>query len=90
MKQSKLRRKRVFRYSILYFIMLVVFVGLIVGPIVAGGKIPKSVTSSLSSTNLVQPDNQNNNDTDGTKQTGTALVGAAATTSGSSNKVRLF
>ncbi|OAA49501.1 beta-1,3-glucan synthase catalytic subunit [Metarhizium rileyi] len=34
MKQSKLRRRRVTRYAILYFVLLIVFIGLIVGPVV--------------------------------------------------------
>lgn len=33
MKQSRLRRRRVIRYAILYFVLLVVFVGLLVGPV---------------------------------------------------------
>jgi len=71
MKQSKLRRKRVFRYAVLYFIMLVVFVGLIVGPAVVGKKILPSVSRPLGSTRLVQPFDQNNDDTLGHSQTGT-------------------
>lgn len=102
MKQSKLRRRRVIRYAILYFVMLVVFVGLIVAPIVAGDKIPASITNDLSSTNLMQPVNQNNNDTEGHTQTGTGAPGysgalatmtgsAAATASASGDsKLRLF
>lgn len=34
-KQSKLRKKRVIRFSVLYFVMFVVFLALVVGPIVA-------------------------------------------------------
>lgn len=34
MKQSKLRRRRVIRYAILYFVMLVLFVVLVVAPLV--------------------------------------------------------
>lgn len=75
MKQSKLRRKRVFRYAILYFVMLVVFVGLIVGPVVAGKKIPSSVTGSLSDTFLVQPANQDFDDTIGRTETGVRAPG---------------
>ncbi len=71
MKQSKLRRRRVFRYAVLYFVLLVVFVALIVGPIVAGKQIPKSVLSSLTSTNLIQPTGLNNDDTLSRTQTGT-------------------
>lgn len=64
MKQTKLRRKRVIRYAILYFVLLVVFVALLVAPTVAGpmigdGAFPKA----LSDMHLVQPNNQNNNDT---------------------------
>lgn len=69
MKQSKLRRRRVFRYAILYFVMLVVFVGLIVGPIVAGKNIPK--LDLLDSTNLMQPTGQDKDDTNGRTETGT-------------------
>jgi len=76
MKQSKLRRRRVFRYAVLYFVMLVVFVGMIVGPIVAGSKIPtKDISKSLGSFNLFQPTGQNNDDTLGTDMTGTGSVG---------------
>jgi len=75
MKQSKLRRKRVFRYAILYFVMLIVFVGLIVAPIVAGKNIPSSITGSLDSTHLVQPNNQDNDDTIGRTETGVRAPG---------------
>lgn len=75
MKQSKLRRKRVFRYAVLYFVMLIVFVGLIVGPIVAGKKIPASVFTALKGTDLVQPTGQINDDTIGSTETGTASPG---------------
>lgn len=34
-KQSKLRRKRVIRFSVLYFFLFVVFLGLVIAPIVA-------------------------------------------------------
>ena len=101
MKQSKLRRRRVFRYAILYFVMLVVFVGLIVGPIVAGKNIPK--LDLLDSTNLLQPTGQDNDDTNGRTETGTgrpnytgalktsSTATAKATATDSSNdKLRLF
>jgi len=77
LKQSKLRKRRVIRFAILYFIMLIIFVALIVGPIVAGkffGKLPKIPMD------LLQPTGQNNNDTSNS-QTGTGLpAGAAAAT----------
>ncbi|KAI9878450.1 MAG: 1,3-beta-D-glucan synthase [Pleopsidium flavum] len=79
LKQSKLRKRRVIRFAILYFMLLIVFVALIVGPIVAGKFLNKLPSIPLQ---LLQPTGQNNNDTSGS-QTGTALVGgaAAATTS---------
>lgn len=91
MKQSKLRRKRVFRYAVLYFIMLVLLVGLIVGPAVAGGMIPKSVTGKIGDVgnfHLLQPVGQNNNDTRGNLQTGTGAIGGKPTASASHNGLR--
>ena len=101
MKQSKLRKRRVWRYAVLYFVMLVVFVGLIVGPIVAA----KPITSGTSSIfnqggiigDLIQPVNQNNNDTRGTNQTGTAdptrsnaPVTGSNSVAGATQKIKLF
>ncbi|KAJ2896588.1 beta-glucan synthase component gls1 [Zalerion maritima] len=73
MKQSKLRRKRVFRYAVLYFVMLVVFVGLIVGPVVAGRFIPESLTNSIPM-DLYQPTSFSNDDTNGSSLTGTGAA----------------
>lgn len=95
MKQTKLRRRRVFRYAVLYFVMLVVFLALIVGPIVAGDRVPTSLFNTIngiSKTNpLVQPNNDTlKNDTLGWSQTGTAVAstGASATPS-STNAARM-
>ncbi|KAF4974081.1 hypothetical protein FZEAL_8982 [Fusarium zealandicum] len=76
MKQSKLRRRRVIRYAILYFVLLVLFIALIVGPAVAGKYIGTSISDALKSMpfKLVQPDLENNN-TNGTMQTGTGMAG---------------
>jgi 1,3-beta-glucan synthase len=101
MKQSKLRKRRVWRYAVLYFVMLVVFVGLIVGPIVAGTQITNGTSSIFknpsSTMYLLQPVGLNNNDTRGTNETGTGAPGragatGASTSSGSAatGKVRLF
>lgn len=97
MKQSKLRKRRVFRYAALYFVMLVVALALLVGPIVAGSQITsaaKSLTSDPSKTMfLYQPVGLNNNDTRGRNETGTGAAsnGASATPSTSSaGKIRLF
>ncbi|KAI1080277.1 glycosyltransferase family 48 protein [Whalleya microplaca] len=78
MKQSKLRRRRVVRYAILYFSMLVLFVALIVGPVIAGKHIPADMTKSISDKlpfPLAQPANQDHNDTRNRTQTGTGSPG---------------
>ncbi|KAH6989456.1 1,3-beta-glucan synthase component-domain-containing protein [Ilyonectria sp. MPI-CAGE-AT-0026] len=102
MKQSKLRRRRVIRYAILYFVLLVLFVALIVGPAVAGKMVPDSLTSSLSDIagfRLMQPNNLDKDNTNASSQTGTGMVGytgaglKTTTTSGSSGataKIKLF
>jgi 1,3-beta-glucan synthase len=97
MKQSKLRKRRVLRYAILYFVMLVVFVALLVGPIVARKQI-LAATSSLDPMELFQPYGQNNNDTRGSTKTGAAAsTGSAAASSSvaaasstAAAKIRLF
>ncbi|KAK2628877.1 hypothetical protein QTJ16_001980 [Diplocarpon rosae] len=96
MKQSKLRKKRVFRYAILYFTMLTVAVALVVGPIVARKVIldgTKGLTDDPGSLfYLVQPTGLKNNDTNGTTETGTKLAAATASTSStdSANRIKLF
>ncbi|KEY64754.1 hypothetical protein S7711_05404 [Stachybotrys chartarum IBT 7711] len=101
MKQSKLRRRRVIRYAILYFVMLVVFVALLVGPSLARDAIPTSLTDTLSDIGgfrLLQPYNQNRDNTNGTDATGTGdpdYTGAGLTLSSSdssepTNRIRLF
>ncbi|KAI9830262.1 MAG: hypothetical protein M1819_005789 [Sarea resinae] len=87
LKQSKLRKRRVIRYAILYFSLLVLFVVLIAGPIVASHFL-KSLPSIPA--DLLQPTGQNHNDT--TSQiTGSALhnfgqkSGAAASGTGAAS-----
>jgi len=75
LKQSKLRKRRVVRYAIMYFSMFFLFLILIIGPIIAS----KFVSFSITLMQLQQPSDWNNNDTIGTTQTGTALAKAAAT-----------
>ncbi|KAK7542834.1 1,3-beta-glucan synthase component-domain-containing protein [Phyllosticta citribraziliensis] len=85
LKQTKLRKRRVIRYSILYFLLLLIFVLLIAGPLVASKFIKSLPTIPLQ---LIQPTGLNNNDTKGTSQTGTAVEsggGGAATTGGSAS-----
>jgi 1,3-beta-glucan synthase len=97
MKQSKLRKRRVWRYAVLYFVMLVIFLALIAGPIIASPEITKATKSLSIPQYLLQPVGLDNNDTQGTTQTGTGAPGRAGSTaavsSGSSAataKVRLF
>lgn len=74
MKQSKLRRRRVIRFAILYYVMLVVFLALIVGPAVAGKNIPTDmIKDQLKGLpfELFQPNGQNRDNTNSTMLTGT-------------------
>ncbi|RDW56816.1 putative 1,3-beta-D-glucan synthase subunit [Coleophoma crateriformis] len=75
-KQSKLRNRRVLRYAILYFVIFVVFLALVIGPIFAGSTII-NVAPSIPF-NLYQPTGQNNNDT-GNATTTTSLTASIAT-----------
>ena len=91
LKQSKLRKRRVWRYAVLYFVLLILFVALLVGPIVAGSKILSPSLEGKIPMNLFQPIGQNNNDTRNYNETGTgASSSATASATGSNNKVRLF
>jgi 1,3-beta-glucan synthase len=77
LKQSKLRKRRVIRYAIMYFTMLVLFLALIIGPIFAGRVIPAdSLDSVLGSLPfpLQQPVGQNNDNTLNETDTGTAAA----------------
>ncbi|KAL2367745.1 hypothetical protein RJ035_007300 [Blastomyces gilchristii] len=92
LKQSKLRKRRVIRFAILYFFMLVVFLGLIVGPVVAGPRINKiSLPALINDLSLLQPTGQDINDTT-TSLTGKALNDPAPKSTGSNNNrmARLF
>src|ERR1700716_3659845 len=60
LKQTKLRKRRVIRYAILYFAMLVLFVVLIAAPLVVRRLNINIPTLPMF---LMQPSNQNNNDT---------------------------
>ncbi|QLG70908.1 hypothetical protein HG535_0A08540 [Zygotorulaspora mrakii] len=65
LKQTRLRKRMVKKYSALYFIILLVFAACIVGPAVASSRVPSNIGSTLTGTfrNLVQPRNRSNNDT---------------------------
>ncbi|OCL01930.1 glycosyltransferase family 48 protein [Glonium stellatum] len=86
LKQTKLRKRRVVRYAILYFVILIIFAALIAGPIVAGKFLTSLPTIPMQ---LLQPTGLNNNDTSGS-QTGTALAGGAAATATSGARLRAF
>ena len=75
LKQSKLRKRRVIRFAILYFLMLIIFVALLVGPLVAGKFLHKLPKIPLQ---LLQPTGLNNNDTSAS-ETGSKSAAAAAT-----------
>lgn len=66
LKQSKLRKRMVRRYTTLYFMVLLLFVIIIAAPAVGGKFLPKDFGSSYDSgimKGLFQPKKQNNNDT---------------------------
>jgi 1,3-beta-glucan synthase len=65
MKQTKLRKRRVIRYAILYFFLLIIFLCLIVGPIVAGKFLSLDIGSSIPM-EIMQPTGYSNNDTKAT------------------------
>merc|ERR1711900_111271 len=100
MKQSKLRKRRVWRYAVLYFVMLVVALALLVGPIVAGSMILDNTSSLFAKPTdtmyLFQPTGLNNNDTRNDTETGTGKAGGAASSTGSASatdaaaRIRLF
>ena len=82
LKQTKLRRRRVIRYSILYFVMLVVFLALLVGPVAlrnpAVFNLDKTFNKNFRENTLMfllQPTSPNNNDTK-TEVTGSCVQGA--------------
>jgi 1,3-beta-glucan synthase len=76
MKQTKLRRRRVVRYAILYFVLVLLILALIVAPAVLLKIIPESVfdISMLEDFKLVQP-TLDNDDTRGKTPTGTGKAG---------------
>lgn len=92
------------RFAILYFVLLVVFIGLIVGPAVAGKMILPSLEDSLSNLfglYLLQPNDLNKDNTRGESQTGTGApdysgAGLTMTSSGrrsrasATGRIRLF
>lgn len=74
MKQSKLRRRRVFRFAVLYFVLFIVFMGLMIAPVFVGEKLlSKDITDKAGDVfgmNLYQPNGQDNDDTNFEEPTG--------------------
>jgi 1,3-beta-glucan synthase len=71
LKQTKLRKRRVVRYAILYFLLLVIFIALLVGPVVAGKYLDLNFAIPM---DLLQPTGLNNNDTTA-RVTGSCALG---------------
>lgn len=99
MKQSKLRRRRVIRFAILYFVLLVIFLALAVAPGVIGKKVLGDTIfeaigkgDGVAGLRLLQPWGLDNNNTEGKTETGTKGSGedAFATSTDDSSKLRLF
>ncbi|KAF2641281.1 beta-1,3-glucan synthase-like protein [Massarina eburnea CBS 473.64] len=64
LKQTKLRRRRVIRYAILYFVLLVVFIAMVAGPVIVGKmSFISGITEKITTMQLMQPIGFNNNDT---------------------------
>ena len=74
MKQSKLRKRRVWRFAVLYFVMFVAFMAFLIGPVFAGNMILDATKDLVKKPedlfHLFQPTGFNNNDTRGTLATG--------------------
>ena len=100
MKQSKLRRRRVIRFAILYFVLFVIFLALAVAPGVIGKKVLGDTIfnaldgkgDGVAGLRLLQPWGLDNNNTEGKTETGTKGSGgdASATSTDDSSKLRLF
>ncbi|CRG87622.1 1,3-beta-glucan synthase [Talaromyces islandicus] len=54
LKQSKLRKRRVIRYAIMYFVLLVIFVLLVAGPLIARSHIPMDTFQSKFSSGIMK------------------------------------
>lgn len=103
MKQSKLRKRRVWRYAVLYFTMFIIAFALLLGPVFAGSMILDNTKSLFATPGdtmyLFQPTGLNNNNTQNDTLTGTGKPGgasetgasaSASATDGSAARIRLF
>lgn len=66
-KQSKLRKKRVIRFAVVYFLMLILFAALIVGPVVVGNNFLKELPFKVPM-DLLQPPDPERPETDDDKK----------------------
>jgi 1,3-beta-glucan synthase len=78
LKQSRLRKRRVIRFAILYFAMFILFLVLMIGPVIVRNFISFNLSIPLE---LMQPTGQNNNDTSASA-TGSSLIGAVGASGG--------
>jgi 1,3-beta-glucan synthase len=89
LKQTKLRKRRIVRYAILYFTLFFLFMILLIAPAVIGnlGLLDTTFENLYGSSfmYLMQPTNWNNNDTTSSK-TGSGLPNQAAQTAAGTAK----
>lgn len=91
MKQTKLRRRRVIRFAILYFVLLAVFLAILVAPGVAGKNIDiAKMLPMLRDEGLLQPTGQHNNDTWGRTKTASGVKASSTAKSTKSADRRML
>ena len=79
LKQSRLRKRRVIRFAILYFAMFILFLVLMIGPVIVRNFISFNLSIPLE---LMQPTGQNNNDTSASATGSSLIAGGAAASAG--------
>lgn len=79
LKQSRLRKRRVIRFAILYFALFILFLVLMIGPVIVRQFISINLSIPLQ---LMQPTGQNNNDTSASATGSSLIAGGAAASAG--------
>lgn len=79
LKQSRLRKRRVIRFAILYFVMFIFFIVLMIGPVIVRNFITLNLSIPLE---LLQPTGQNNNDTSASATGSSLIAGGGAASAG--------
>lgn len=79
LKQSRLRKRRVIRFAILYFALFILFLVLMIGPVIVRQFISINLSIPLE---LLQPTGQNNNDTSASATGSSLIAGGAAASAG--------